>query len=232
MSTIYQPHTWLHKEIIYGSQLNHAEQGIYTATQELAAEEQARAGVAQDLANEVTRATTAEGNKVDKSSVGAANGVAGLDSSGLVPAAQLPSYVDDVLEGTANDVEETAAGTFSADSFTLSGELTPCTPETGKTYVDTTSNIQYRWTGSVFVSMGSNLVLGSTSTTACRGDHGEEAYAKAHEHSNKSVLDTITQAKVEAWDAMQITEITKAAYDQLTPAQIASNNYLITDWFD
>ena len=231
MSTIYQPHTWLHKEIIYGAQLNHAEQGIYTASQELAAEEQARAQVAQNLANEVTRATTAEGNKVDKSSIGAANGVAGLDSSGLVPAAQLPSYVDDVLEGTANNVTETAAGTYSAQSFTLTGESSPCTPETGKTYVDTTSNIQYRWSGSVFVSMGSNLTLGSTSTTACRGDHGEEAYTKAHEHANKAVLDTITQAKVDAWDAMEIISITKSAYEQLSPAQIAANNYLITDWF-
>lgn len=109
---------------------------------------------------------------------GANGGVAELDSNGLVPASQLPSYVDDVLEGTAQNVTETSAGTYSATGFILSGESSPCVPESGKTYVDTTSNIQYRWTGTGtnFVSMGSNLALGETSSTAYRGDRGKTAY--------------------------------------------------------
>ena len=40
--------------------------------------------------------------KVDKTSLGAKNGVAQLDASGTVPASQLPSYVDDVIEGYLN----------------------------------------------------------------------------------------------------------------------------------
>ena len=109
---------------------------------------------------------------------GTNGGVAELDSNGLVPASQLPSYVDDVLEGTAQNVTETGAGTYSATGFILSGESSPCVPESGKTYVDTTSNIQYRWTGTGtnFVSMGSNLALGETSSTAYRGDRGKTAY--------------------------------------------------------
>lgn len=109
---------------------------------------------------------------------GANGGVAELDSNGLVPISQLPSYVDDVLEGTAQNVTETGAGTYSATGFILSGESSPCVPESGKTYVDTTSNIQYRWTGTGtnFVSMGSNLALGETSSTAYRGDRGKTAY--------------------------------------------------------
>ena len=107
--------------------------------------------------------------------IGSANGIAELDGNGLVPVSQLPSYVDDVLEGTAQNVTETSAGTFAATGFILKGELVPCTPEDGKTYVDTTSNIQYRWTGSGtnFVSMGSNLTLGETANTAYAGNKGK-----------------------------------------------------------
>ena len=126
--------------------------------------------------------------KLDTSLKGAHNGLAELDSNGLVPSTQLPSYVDDVLNGTAQNVTETAAGTYSATGFILTGQSTPCTPEDGKTYVDTTSNIQYRWTGTVFVSMGSNITLGETNMTAYRGDRGKTAY----DHATETKLGTAT----------------------------------------
>lgn len=63
---------------------------------------------------------------------GQPNGVAGLDANGTVPAAQLPSYVDDVLE----------FGSFA----TL-----PATGETGKIYITIDNNNQYRWSGSQYV---------------------------------------------------------------------------------
>jgi len=88
---------------------------------------------------------------------GAANGYAGLDATGKVPAAQLPSYVDDVLEYT-----------------NLAGF--PGTGETGKIYVALDSNLQYRWSGSAYVTMNSALALGETSATAYRGDRGKTAY--------------------------------------------------------
>ena len=95
--------------------------------------------------------------------------------NGLVPANQLPSFVDDVLMGTAQNITETAAGTYSADGFIISGESTPTTLEDGKTYVDTATNIQFRYTGtgSNLVSMGSNLALGETATTAYAGNKGK-----------------------------------------------------------
>ncbi len=122
--------------------------------------------------------TATEVGAIPSTDKGANGGVAELDANGLVPVSQLPSYVDDVLEGTAQNVTETGAGTYSATGFILSGESSPCVPESGKTYVDTTSNIQYRWTGTGtnFVSMGSNLALGETSSTAYRGDRGKAAY--------------------------------------------------------
>jgi hypothetical protein len=65
---------------------------------------------------------------------GAVNGVAELDASGLVPTAQLPSFVDDVLE-FAN----------------LAGF--PVTGETGKIYVALDTNKVYRWSGSVYIEI-------------------------------------------------------------------------------
>ena len=91
---------------------------------------------------------------------GAANGVAELDSSGKVPSTQLPSYVDDVLEYTAKS------------NF-------PSTGEAGKIYVDTSTNLAYRWGGSAYTEISPSIALGTTSSTAFRGDYGNTAYTHA-----------------------------------------------------
>lgn len=75
--------------------------------------------------------------KVNLSSVGAANGVASLDSGGKVPSAQLPSYVDDVLEFA------------NLAAF-------PATGETGKIYVALDTNFEYRWSGSTYIRLVSS----------------------------------------------------------------------------
>ena len=76
--------------------------------------------------------------------IGAANGIASLNGSGKVPESQLPSYVDDVIEGYYYN------GAFYSDS----AHTTEITPETGKIYVDLTDNKTYRWSGSVYVCVG------------------------------------------------------------------------------
>lgn len=86
---------------------------------------------------------------------GAANGVAGLDGTGKVPAAQLPSYVDDVLE-YASETDFPQAG------------------EDGKIYIAKDTNIQYRWSGTQYVQISSSLALGETSSTAYPGDKGKK----------------------------------------------------------
>lgn len=83
---------------------------------------------------------------------------------GYVPSYQLPSYVDDVIEGKLiSDTE------FDVEGFII-------TPENGKIYVDTTTNKSYRWSGSIFVEISKSLGLGVTSSTAFRGDYGQTAY--------------------------------------------------------
>lgn len=76
---------------------------------------------------------------------------------GVVPSSQLPSYVDDVLEYP------------NLASF-------PVTGESGKVYVALDTNKTYRWSGSTYVQIGSDLALGETSATAYRGDRGKTAY--------------------------------------------------------
>lgn len=94
---------------------------------------------------------------VDTANKGSANGLAELDANGKVPSSQLPSYVDDVLEYS------------SKSEFPTAGE-------TGKIYVDTTTNLTYRWSGSAYIEISPSLALGQTSSTAFRGDYGKKAY--------------------------------------------------------
>lgn len=89
--------------------------------------------------------TDANSTYVLQTSVGANNGVASLDSSGLVPSTQLPSYVDDVIEF---DQPLATPGTPVTGDLP-SGE----TASTGKIYVDTATNDVYRWSGSAFVNI-------------------------------------------------------------------------------
>lgn len=108
---------------------------------------------------------------------GAKNGLAELDANGKVPSAQLPSFVDDVLEGYYKDSK------FYKDAEATS----EITGETGKIYMDLTTNKTYRWSGSAYVVISETLALGTTSSTAFRGDYGQIAYSHsqaAHAPSN------------------------------------------------
>ena len=97
------------------------------------------------------------GGAIPATEKGAPGGLAELDESGHVPASQLPSYVDDVVDFP------------NRASF-------PETGEGGKIYVAEDTNITYRWSGSSYVPIGSDLALGETSSTAYRGDRGKIAY--------------------------------------------------------
>ena len=70
---------------------------------------------------------------------GKANGYASLGGDGKVPANQLPSYVDDVLEFA------------SKTNF-------PSTGEKGKIYVDLSTENIYRWSGSAYTEISPSLI--------------------------------------------------------------------------
>lgn len=86
-----------------------------------------------------TATQTALNAKESLANKGVANGYAGLDAAGKVPAGQLPSYVDDVLEYA------------NLASF-------PATGEAGKIYVALDTNKTYRWAGSAYIYITSGAV--------------------------------------------------------------------------
>lgn len=115
-------------------------------------------------------------DKIPLSQKGAAGGVAELDNSGKVPAAQLPSYVDDVLEYA------------SRSAF-------PATGEDGKIYIAEDTNKQYRWSGTQYVEISSSLALGETSSTAYAGNKGKQ---------NADDIAAIKAGTVKAGDASKL----------------------------
>ncbi|UTX50084.1 hypothetical protein [Chryseobacterium sp. MA9] len=122
-------------------------------------------------------------NYIPLSQKGAANGVAALDASGQVPASQLPSYVDDVLEG----YYKTADGKFYKEA----GYTTLITGETGKIYVSLDTNKTYRWTGTTFVYITSGAVdsvNGLTGVVVLNKSHVGLANAENTADAVKNVL--------------------------------------------
>lgn len=114
-------------------------------------------GVAFDGTGNITINAVDATARIAATEKGVANGVATLDSGGLVPASQLPSYVDDVLEHA------------NLAAF-------PGTGETGKIYVALDTNKTYRWSGSAYVYITSGAVdsvAGKTGVvTLVKGDVG------------------------------------------------------------
>lgn len=93
--------------------------------------------------------------KISTSAKGANGGVAELDANGKVPSSQMPSSVDNILEyPTLNDF--------------------PVTGEDHKIYIALDTRLTYRWGGSEYGEISPSIALGTTSSTAYRGDWGAE----------------------------------------------------------
>lgn len=105
-------------------------------------------------------------------SKGAPSGLASLNESGIIPSAQLPSYVDDVIE---------------VDTFSN----LPVTGESGKIYIVQDTNLTYRWSGTYYVEISKSLALGETSSTAYPGDKGKATTDKLNRIPDKLITDTV-----------------------------------------
>lgn len=114
--------------------------------------------------------------------------------TGTIPQSVLPSYVDDVLEYT------------NLAAF-------PKTGESGKIYVADDTDKTYRWSGTAYVEISASLALGTTSSTAFRGDYGNTAYAHAQAKgsafsSGLYKITTNSQGHVTAATAVTKSDIT------------------------
>lgn len=152
--------------------------------------------------------------------------VATLNDNGKVTESQLPSYVDDILEGKLVSVTE----------FTLNAGQHGEVKSSGVIYLDTTTNTSYRWSGSQYVMTGSALTLGEGEDQAFPGNRGVNLENQSvvtsllSEASEDKVTIKVTQksldGKSESTDNVDIREATttkagvmsaadKAALDEL-----------------
>lgn len=151
--------------------------------------------------------TAADVAAIPAAQKGAASGVAELDASGKVPAAQLPSYVDDVIEGYLS----------GGKLYKEAAHTTEIAGESGKIYVDLATNKTYRWSGSAFAEISASLALGNTSTTAGRGDWTKAAY----DHSQAAHAPANAEQNVQSdWSA---TDSTSDAYIKNKPTSMPAN---------
>lgn len=108
--------------------------------------------------------TIKDDTKILSTEKGVARGVAELDENGVVPSSQLPSYVDDVIEGYF----------YNNKFYKEASHTTEMTGETGKIYTDIEHNLTYRWSGTKFTEISPSLALGETSSTAYAGNKGKK----------------------------------------------------------
>lgn len=136
-------------------------------------------------------------------SKGAPNGLASLNESGIIPSAQLPSYVDDVIE---------------VDTFSN----LPGTGESGKIYIVQDTNLTYRWSGTDYVEISKSLALGETSSTAYPGDKGKATTDKLNRIPDKLITDTVNVNQSTTEAALNFTTYRQGAQ------QVGRNTLTIT----
>jgi len=171
--------------------------------------------------------------KLDGTLKGAANGLAELDLTGKVPSSQLPSYVDDIIEGYY----------YNNKFYKESTHTTEITGETGKIYVDLVTDKTYRWGGTAYVVISETLALGETSSTAYRGDRGKTAYDHATDSNRLTTaktsglykIATTTEGHVASATAVEKADITAlgipaqdTTYESKTAASGGTDVSLVT----
>ena len=185
-----------------------ADQGL-TDTEKLNARRNIGLGNVENKSSAAIRGELTSGNvtkalgytPINPTAKGANNGVAELDANGKVPSSQLPSFVDDVIEGYL----------YNSKFYKESAHTTKIVSESGKIYIDLSTGKTYRWSGSTFVVISDTLALGETSSTAYRGDRGKVAY----DHSQSAHAPSGAQANV--------IETVKVNGTALTPSSKAVN---------
>lgn len=131
--------------------LQGSKEGVVKAADKLATARKIN-GITFDGTKDIT---IADDTKIALTKMGAAGGVATLDDTGHVPASQLPSFVDDVIEGYFN----TADKLFYKEA----AHTNKITGESGKIYTDLATGTIYRFGGTTFVSISNPLDIASES---------------------------------------------------------------------
>lgn len=156
---------------------------------------------------EVDGKLSGKANSSHKHGAGDITSVNASAITGVIASANLPSFVDDVVEGYLN------GGKFYKEKKTDGTYATEITAESGKIYINLNDSKTYRWSGSAYAVISETIALGETSSTAYRGDRGAVAYNHAAAHGSAFgaglyKITTNAQGHVTAATAVQKSDIT------------------------
>ena len=136
--------------------------------------------------------------------------------AGKVPASQLPSYVDDVIEGYY----------YTSIFYEDSGHTITITGETSKIYIDLPTNLTYRWSGSVYIEISSTTLLGTTNRITVTGSTIDIAST----YTGQTSIDTIGGITTGSWSGTPIndTYISSASTWNAKQNQLNGNGFVRT----
>jgi len=158
---------------------------------------------------EVDGKLSGKANSSHKHGAGDITSVNASAITGVIASANLPSFVDDILDGYYG-----SDGVFYKHYDATSGKYSDAyTGEAGKIYVNLNNNKTYRWSGSKYVVVSETIALGETASTAYRGDRGAIAYNHAAAHGSAFAnglykITTNAQGHVTSATAVQKSDIT------------------------
>lgn len=131
-------------------------------------------GVVIDASNniglDISYLTASRVGYIPATEKGAHSGVAELDATGKVPSSQLPSYIDDVIDGYyydathfyAQKVVDAYYNTGDNQFYEDSAFTTLITPVTGYIYKDVPTGDTYEWDGTAYVTKTPDRIEGQS----------------------------------------------------------------------
>lgn len=160
----------------------------------------------QDFNNphQVTKEQVGLGNltndaQVKRSEMGQPGGVATLTSGGTIPADQLPSYVDDVIDCYAVFDKDEGGLLIDIQIYEAEDHSVLIIGEAGKIYADVETSYQFRWTGTKWAVVGAPTVIGTVEGTAFDGKRGKDLEDKTNQHiTNTNNPHSVTYEQVGA----------------------------------
>lgn len=182
---------WTHiKEIVQSVGLNYDKNSDVISLPNLNSNNYFKGNSIVDAINKGDAAVKAQVDRLDtkiddvnedlqdfKALKGQPNGLAELDSNGKVPASQLPSYVDDVMDAYATYTVSPTGVLQNIQLYADAEHETPIVGERDKIYVNVTPgevSYQFRWSGSQFIHIDSNaIIIGDITGTAYDGGKGK-----------------------------------------------------------
>ena len=182
---------WTHiKEIVQSVGLNYDKNSDVISLPNLNSNNYFKGNSIVDAINKGDAAVKAQVDRLDtkiddvnedlqdfKALKGQPNGLAELDGNGKVPASQLPSYVDDVMDAYATYTVSPTGVLQNIQLYADAEHETPIVGERDKIYVNVTPgevSYQFRWSGSQFIHIDSNaIIIGDIAGTAYDGSKGK-----------------------------------------------------------